>query len=55
MIISVRIDCCAETWLEWSLNTHLFTFINKKSSDYKTQLSVKKNCCKVNTILIHVI
>jgi len=40
MINSVRIDCCSETWLKLSLNS-FFTFINWKSSNFKTQLSVK--------------
>jgi len=45
MIVSFRVDCCADTWLELSLNS----FIIWKSVNYKTQLSGKRTV--VNSIL----
>jgi len=55
MIFSVTINCPAENLIRMIFTLIYSHLSNWKSSDYKTQLSVKKYCCKVNTTLINVI
>jgi len=54
-IASVKIDCFAETWLGLSLPSFIQIYKKNRVTIYKTQLFVKMNRCKVNTILNHVI
>jgi len=46
MILSVRIDCCAETWLEWYQNSLIYIYQKKSGFHNNTQLSVKRTVVK---------